>query len=67
MIHSTANGDYSSIQMAYKKHLVLENEHYSPHIVFLLKDKIKTNANQNTLVTKDQKLKFKKNKVMRVQ
>ena len=37
-IHSFANGDYSVIQMAYKKLLTLENEHNLPHIVFLLID-----------------------------
>ena len=31
MIHSIVNGDCSPIQMAYKKLLVLENEHYLPH------------------------------------
>ena len=38
MIHWFVNGDYSAIQMAYKKLLLLENEHNLPHIVFLLKD-----------------------------
>ena len=38
MIRSFVNEDYSSIQMAYKKLLILENEHNLPHIVFLPKD-----------------------------
>ena len=31
MIHSIVNRDYSPIQRAYKKLLVLENEHNLPH------------------------------------
>ena len=38
MIHSFLNGDYSTIQMAYKKFRGLEIEQNLPHIVFKLKD-----------------------------
>ena len=38
MIHSFVNGDDREIQMAYKKFLLLENEHNLPHIIFFLKD-----------------------------
>ena len=38
MIQCFVNGDYSAIQMAYNKFLLLENEQNLPHIVFLLKD-----------------------------
>ena len=55
MIHSFVNGDYCAIQMAYKKLIILENEHNLPHIVFLLKDLVKTNENQKTLLSKHQK------------
>ena len=39
IIHCFVNGDYTAIQMAYKKFPLLENEHHLPHIVFLLKKK----------------------------
>ena len=55
IIHCIVNGDYSAIQMAYKTLVVLKIKHNLPHIVFLLKDYIKTNANQKTLLTKHQK------------
>ena len=38
MIHIFLNGDYRAMQMAYKKLLVLENEHNLLHIVLLQKD-----------------------------
>ena len=39
MIHCFVNGDYSAIEMAYNKILLLENEHNLPHIISCLKTK----------------------------
>ena len=54
MIYRFGKGDCSAIQMAYKKLLVLKNEHNFLDIIFLLRDLIKKSANQNTLLTKYQ-------------